>query len=105
MRQRVSLGRALLYGGEILLLDEPLKGLDTATRNSMMELILEYSRGSLVIAVTHSPEEAMRMADRIILFSGNPLHVRRDQPVQLTERQRQEQDPVISTFKKAIFDH
>lgn len=58
MKRRVSIARALLYDPQLLLLDEPFKGLDEALRLKIMDEVRERMRGRTVILVTHDPEEA-----------------------------------------------
>ena len=73
MQRRVAIGRALAFGGGILLLDEPFKGLDPATREDVIRIVLSECRQSLTLLVTHSIEEAQRCADTILHFEGPPL--------------------------------
>jgi len=72
MQRRVAIGRALAFGGNILLLDEPFKGLDPATREDVIRIVLSARQG-LTLLVTHSMEEAERCADVILRFEGPPL--------------------------------
>lgn len=58
MRQRVSLCRALAYGGDALLLDEPFKGLDGELRRRLAALILERASGAAILLSTHDAREA-----------------------------------------------
>jgi len=58
MRRRVALARAVLYGGDLLLLDEPFKGLDATLRQKVMDYLKKYSAGKTVLLVTHDPSEA-----------------------------------------------
>jgi ABC-type Fe3+/spermidine/putrescine transport system ATPase subunit len=69
-RQRVALGRALVINPEILLLDEPLSNLDARIRESVRHEIrtLQRSLGITTVHVTHDREEAMVMADRIVIL-------------------------------------
>ncbi|MEL6335736.1 MAG: ABC transporter ATP-binding protein [Pseudomonadota bacterium] len=69
-QQRVALARALAPQPRVMLMDEPFSGLDTRLRDAVREETLSLLReaGTAVMLVTHEPEEAMRMADRIALM-------------------------------------
>jgi len=78
MRQRVSLARTLVTDPEVLHMDEPLTGLDVRTREELQDEIIriwQFSQVSL-LWVTHDPEEAVYMADRIIVLSNRPTRVK-----------------------------
>jgi sulfonate transport system ATP-binding protein len=68
-RQRIALARALVHAPRLLLLDEPLGALDALTRIEMQELItrLWAERGFTAVLVTHDVQEAVALADRILL--------------------------------------
>ncbi len=68
MLQRVSLARALAFGGDVLLLDEPLKGLDQALKEELTSLLLENCRGRTLLLVTHDPAEAALLVDSLYVF-------------------------------------
>lgn len=68
MQQRVSLARALAYNGEIILLDEPLKGLDTDTKAEMVRLIQTHTAGKTLLLATHDPEEARTLTDILYIY-------------------------------------
>ncbi|MZR30853.1 ABC transporter ATP-binding protein [Sneathiella litorea] len=69
-QQRVALARALAPSPRIILMDEPFSGLDVVLRNRVRDetLALLKEMGTTVLMVTHDPEEAMRMADEIVLM-------------------------------------
>jgi NitT/TauT family transport system ATP-binding protein len=74
MAQRVALARALVREPGLLLLDEPFSALDAITRLEMQKLLLKVveTRGMAALLVTHDIDEALLLADRIILMSRNP---------------------------------
>jgi len=74
MRRRIALARALAYGGDFLLLDEPFTGLDKALTQRMADLIRNTGTPSLVI--THSKDEIALLGGRMLEVSGPPLQVK-----------------------------
>jgi len=78
MKQRVALARALVTEPEILLMDEPLTGLDLRSREELQdEIIRIWSRKKVtLVLVTHDPAEAIYLADRIIVLSPRPACIR-----------------------------
>ncbi len=74
MRQRVSLARILAGGPRVLLMDEPFSALDPATRQEMQDLLLRLQCESHCtgVLVTHDINEALFLADRILVFSARP---------------------------------
>lgn len=78
MRQRTSLARALAVEPELLLMDEPFGALDEQTRFIMQEELLRIweQTGKSVIFVTHSIDEALLLADRIMIMTAQPGQVR-----------------------------
>ena len=74
-RQRVALARALVHDPELLLLDEPLGALDALTRIEMQQLIesLWQKRGFTAVLVTHDVQEAIALADRVVLIEDGRI--------------------------------
>ena len=68
MQQRLSIARALAYGGDVLLLDEPLKGMDAETEDMVKSLILREAKGKTLVLVTHDEAEAAAFADRVYVY-------------------------------------
>ena len=66
MRRRVAIARALLAEGELLLLDEPFKGLDDATRARVTAVIREMTAGRTTILVTHDETDAAALSARVV---------------------------------------
>lgn len=91
MSQRAAIARALVGRPEVLLLDEPLGALDALTRLRMQQELrrLWQDEGITMVMVTHDIEEAVYLADRIVVLEARPGRVRRIQPVPLAHpRQR-----------------
>jgi NitT/TauT family transport system ATP-binding protein len=74
MRQRVNLARALAIDPEVLLMDEPFASLDAQTREIMQRELLKIwnQRKKTVLFITHQIDEAIYLADRVLVFSYRP---------------------------------
>jgi len=72
MQQRVALARAMALNPPLLLLDEPFAALDTETRRKMQDLLLRLwsERATTILFVTHDVEEALLLADRVLLLTA-----------------------------------
>lgn len=78
MRQRAALARALAMDPKVLLMDEPFAALDIQTRARMQDHLLTIWRasGASVLLVTHSIDEALALADRIVVFTARPGQIK-----------------------------
>jgi NitT/TauT family transport system ATP-binding protein len=88
MRQRTAIARALAVNAPILLMDEPFGALDEITRARQQDLLLQLWQGGgevgkTVLFVTHDVEEAVILADRVILFGAHPGRIVFEMPVGL----------------------
>jgi NitT/TauT family transport system ATP-binding protein len=85
MAQRLALARALIQQPKLLLLDEPFGALDALTRERLnLELLHLWQRyGQTVVMVTHSIDEAVFMADRVLVLGGQPGHLEAQIPIDL----------------------
>lgn len=75
MRRRVAAARALAFGGDVYLLDEPFRGLDARSRDGLSALFQREAAGKLTVLVTHDRAEAERLADLTLVLDGPPLRV------------------------------
>ncbi|MHB9292639.1 TauB, ABC-type nitrate/sulfonate/bicarbonate transport system, ATPase component [Hollandina sp. SP2] len=103
MAQRAALARALVNKPKVLLLDEPLGALDAFTRMNMQDEILKIwaHRGMTTVMVTHDVDEAIYMADRIVVMSSRPAKI--EQVIQVgIGRPRQRGDPDFLDLRAKI---
>ena len=80
MAQRVELARAFAYPSDILLMDEPFGGLDVSLKKRIMEVFLNLLKDTekTVIMVTHDPDEAILLADNIVILGKNEVKYSRE---------------------------
>ncbi|EAR52370.1 ABC transporter ATP-binding protein [Oceanicola granulosus HTCC2516] len=80
MQRRVSVARAIALKPELLLLDEPFASLDDGLASDLQGLVLRVTAGHrpTTVLVTHSPRDAARLGDRIIVLSGRPARIAAD---------------------------
>lgn len=100
MRQRVAIARALALNSPILLMDEPFGALDAITRARQQEMLLNIwqtsgERRKTVVFVTHDVDEALILANRVIVLGVNPGHIAADVAVDLP-RPRSRGNSIVS---------
>jgi NitT/TauT family transport system ATP-binding protein len=98
MKQRVGFARALVVEPEVLFMDEPFSALDVLTAENLRSELLELWANKTmptkaVFLVTHNIEEAVLLADRIIVLGKNPGHIRTDFKVQLAQPRDRKSEP------------
>ncbi|MDU4961201.1 MAG: ABC transporter ATP-binding protein [Sporomusaceae bacterium] len=90
MRQRVGIARALAIEPDLLLMDEPFSALDAQTRTLMQEELLDIWQKTRLstLYVTHNIQEAVYLADRVVVLSRRPGRISRIIPIELPKRER-----------------
>lgn len=92
MKQRVALARVLILQPKVLLMDEPFGSLDAQTREEMQNLLLSLweKLSHTVLFVTHDVNEAVALADRVLIMDKNPGCIRRQIPIDLPRPRKRE---------------
>ena len=108
MRQRVGIARALVVQPDLLLMDEPFSALDAQTRTIMQEeLVSLWEKTRLTtLYVTHNIEEAVMLADRVVLLSRRPGKIRQVLTIDLPrpERSKPENEAKIAEYVRIIWE-
>ena len=103
MRQRVAIARVLALDSPIMLMDEPFGALDALTRRNLQDELLRIwaELKKTILFVTHSIEEAIYLADRIVVMTYRPGTVKRDIIVDLP-RERDPASPEFNALKREL---
>jgi NitT/TauT family transport system ATP-binding protein len=105
MKQRVALARALAQDADVLLMDEPFGALDAITRDLLHEELerIWTDTGLSIVFVTHNAREAVRLGDRVLVFSSRPGHIAHEVVVELP-RPRSLDSPELAVVAGGITD-
>ena len=103
MRQRVAIARVLALDSPIMLMDEPFGALDALTRRNLQDELLRIweKLGKTILFVTHSIEESIYLADRIVVMTYRPGTVKRDQIVDMP-RPRDPSSAAFNDLKREL---
>lgn len=110
MQQRAALARALASGADTLLLDEPFKGLNYSLKQACINRVLDYQDNqgqrtqgaSTTILVTHDADEALLMADAILMLQGPPLKLQARLDIPVPRRKRAASSNLLLEYRKLL---
>ena len=104
MRQRISFARTLLTDAELMLLDEPFKGLDVSLKTRLIKKFLElWGRdGRTVVLVTHDVYDALLMGDKVFVLSGSPADIVYETELTVEKSERNLTDAVVTKYRDEI---
>jgi len=108
MQQRVAIARGIAFHPDILLMDEPFASVDAQTRSDLEDTILEiWSRYSqTILLVTHDIEEAIYLADRVLVLSRRPSEIREEIKIELERPRNQlttKEDKRFIEYRRYIY--
>ena len=75
MKRRVALARAIVYGGDLFIMDEPFNGIDIILKERLMPMVKSVLHGKTAVLITHEIQEAVNMGDNIVILGGRPMKI------------------------------
>ncbi|MBE9559333.1 MAG: ABC transporter ATP-binding protein [Proteobacteria bacterium] len=105
MKRRAELARALVVNPEMLMMDEPFTGLDFLTHMKMREEVVNMHEfiGKTMIMITHFIDDALTMADRVVVLSERPTKVKMVRVLDVQRPRNIEKDPVLRDLRDEIY--
>ena len=105
MRRRAELARAMAVNPHTLMMDEPFTGLDFITHMKMREEVVNMHTllGRTMLMVTHFIDDALIMADRIIMFGGSPSHVKLERKLNAPRPRNLDKDEELSNLREELY--
>lgn len=104
MRQRVSIARAFAYPSDLILMDEPLKGLDVKLKMSLLRSFIKIWQGDrrTVIFVTHDIDEALMLGDNIIVLGNLPIEIKEKVSINIEKHKRNIGSDYFQNFRDEL---
>lgn len=102
-RQRVALARTLMLEADLILMDEPFSALDAVTKLQLQQLAADLLKDKTVLLITHDPQEAIRLADRIFVLKNQPA-ILSDVIIPQGKAPRFSQDQTLWQLEHQLFD-
>ena len=104
MRQRCALARTLMFGRDLVLLDEPLSALDAITRRSLQQMLrlLQTDYKKTILMVTHDIDEALLLADELLVLSPPPMQVASRMVLDIPQPRRIENPQLVAIKHRVL---
>lgn len=102
MKQRVNIARALSYKYNLLIMDEPFKGLDINSKKKIMCIVKNELKGKTSIFITHDIDEAVFLSDNIYILNGPPLNIKDKINIDIPFEKRNDEN--LNIYKNEIIN-